>query len=160
MWHLAEGEGDTLTGQQALALQLPLAGGKEWPRLAWHPTCGDIVLMTTGSRVLAAHISEIATSAQQVCNSVHERCIQVAQPQQPLQSSDLCMRSILSPTIGPVSCAAASFTRFAMLPLYTAVTNSVSRAFCGTILGVHAVVTFLHQRSYNSCTSICLLRHL
>ena len=81
MWHLAEGEGDTLTGQQALALQLPLAGGKEWPRLAWHPTCGDILFMTMGSRVLAAHISEIATSAQQVCNSMHESCFQVAQLQ-------------------------------------------------------------------------------
>lgn len=65
VWHLAEGEGETLTGQQALALQLPSSSGTA-PHLAWHPTCSNILFMTAGNRVLAAHVSEIATAAQQV----------------------------------------------------------------------------------------------
>jgi hypothetical protein len=56
-----------LTGQQTLALQLPALEGDAPPvRLAWHPACQDLLFFTTGSRVLAAHISELTATAQQV----------------------------------------------------------------------------------------------
>lgn len=64
MWRISEGDDGTLTGQQALALQLPSGGAPV--RLTWHPSCQDVLLFTAGARVLAAHISELTASAQHV----------------------------------------------------------------------------------------------
>lgn len=67
VWRISEAGDGSLTGQQALALQLPVpqAGGAS-VRLAWHPACQDVLFFTAGARVLAAHISELTASAQQV----------------------------------------------------------------------------------------------
>lgn len=66
VWHVTEGGDATLTGQQALALQLPGGGSGAAAHLAWHPACQDVLFFTAGARVLAAHISELTVAAQQV----------------------------------------------------------------------------------------------
>ena len=40
---------------------------------AWHPTCKDLVFFTTGARVLAVHVSELAASEQQV--QLSQQCL-------------------------------------------------------------------------------------
>ena len=67
VWCISEGDDGMLTGKQTLALQLPApVGGVAPVRLAWHPSCQNLIFFTTGSRVLAAHISELTATAQQV----------------------------------------------------------------------------------------------
>jgi len=75
VWHVSEGGDATLTGQQALALQLPAAEGGASARLAWHPSCQDVLFFTAGARVLAAHISELTASAQQVSRTALHFCL-------------------------------------------------------------------------------------
>lgn len=75
VWHVSEGGDATLTGQQALALQLPAAEGGASARLAWHPSCQDVLFFTAGARVLAAHISELTASAQQVSRTALLFCL-------------------------------------------------------------------------------------
>lgn len=67
VWCISEGADSMLTGQQTLALQLPApVGGSAPVRLAWHPACRDLLFFSSGSRVLAAHVTELTAAAQQV----------------------------------------------------------------------------------------------
>lgn len=107
VWHISEAGDGSLTGQQALALQLPVpqSGGAS-VRLAWHPACQDVLFFTAGARVLAAHISELTASAQQV--DVDVTALPAGLVCLPPGSSDAALTSIALSADGVLLAAAST----------------------------------------------------
>jgi hypothetical protein len=66
VWRLSPGTAGSLIGQQVLAVRLASGTAETQPRLAWHPTCANILFFTAGSHVLLCHIGEAAAVASQV----------------------------------------------------------------------------------------------